>query len=138
MISLALKLHHILAGETALAAAGLTTMPYGSYKQVWTLYQITPITQGVPVTYYWSPFADKFFLTKEIEEGVFLPTQERALTEYMMFAHYFSEEFLIEGLQTYMDCHEDLSQLYEVCDRMFLKESVRDMWIEDARTSDWI
>lgn len=129
----------ILAGESALAHAGLITLSTGGLKQIWTLHMLTPITEGVPVAYYWNPYADKPFLTKETDSGYLLPTQERALVEYMMFAHYFSEEFLLEGLQTYDEVFDgDFSEIYKVADFMKVREDVISHWIREAQEYDRI
>lgn len=130
---------YILAGECALSANEIIQLAEAkNFKQVWTLYKITPITEGVPVAYYWNPYADKPFLTQEREDGFLVPTCERALIEYMMFADYFSEEFLIEGLQSYMDIHSDLSELCKVAEQMRIREDVVEYWLKEARESDWI
>lgn len=130
----------ILAGESALSHAGLITLGTGGHKQVWTLTQATPVTEGVDVAYYWSPFADKSFLLQgKVDTNFFLPTQERALIEYMMFSDYFSEEFLLEGIQTYEDVRDgDISKLREVAEQMYLREDIFEYWIKEAHDYGFI
>lgn len=127
----------ILAGEYALSKTGLITLS-GGLIQAWTLCKITPITEGVPVAYYFNPYADKdFYISGKFKDTFLVPTQERALVEYMIFSDYFSEEFLIEGIQLYEEGHNgDLSKLWEVVDFMKLREDIARYWIAEAQSCE--
>lgn len=124
---------HILIGEQAFCRCGLTTL-FSPILQCSTLYtKITGIWNPV-VMWYFNPFADKYEHTKPgpVHPNILEPTVERAIVEYIMFHEYFDEGILIEGLQTYLNQHTDLSALYAEAEYWHLPKSWVDHWIQEA------
>lgn len=123
----------VLVGECALVRRGLTSS-LSEIMQLSTLHTgITGIWNPY-VMWYFNPFADKYMYTDVSEQhpNILEPTEERALSEFIMLKEYFNEGILIEGLKNYISRHNDLSVLYKVSKDFKLSRDLIDHWINEA------
>lgn len=128
----------ILVGDSALCRRGLTTL-FSSTLKVSTLYPgINGIKSNI-VMWYFNPFAQDYFDTtpSPVCSNILEPTQERALIEYIMLLENFDEGILIEGLKTYAFQHDgDYSKLYKMLNKIPVRRSLLDYWINEAETDE--
>ena len=80
-------------------------------------------------------FYDCNFCTEIYPEyQLWLPSAERALVDTIAFLdRNYIEGPLIESLQTYLEEHEDLSELRKVADFYKLPQETLDYWIKEAQ-----
>ncbi len=80
-------------------------------------------------------FSDGAYCSLMDEENrLWLPTAERALVDTIAFLdNNYIEGPLIESLQTYVNEHDDLSELYKVARYYKVSKNDIDYWIREAR-----
>lgn len=92
--------------------------------------------EGKTKRYHYREYAkDRRYLNRR--DDMEIPTEERALVEYMLYPDEMDEGALIWALQTYIELkHKDLNLLYKVADYFHLPRETVDYWIKEAEEED--
>lgn len=125
---------HILIGEYAFSRCGLTTF-MSPVLQCSTGYLGINGLYSYIVSWYFNPMYNQYFETKPSPNcpNILVPSQERAIMEYMVYHDYFNEGILIEGIQTYGLQHDnDWSKIYDLFKMKKFSTDIPDYWINEA------
>lgn len=126
---------HILVGASAFAHVGLTTA-------LSSVLQCSTLTTGIDglrcpiVMWYFNPFANRFYedtRPSHVNPLIKIPSQERAILEFILLMDKLEEGIFIEGMQTYAFQHNnDYSKIYELAPKYYIRKELIDYWIKEA------
>lgn len=126
---------HILVGTSAFAHVGLTTA-------LSSVLQCSTLTTGIDgllcpiVMWYFNPFANKYFedtRPSHVNPLIKIPSQERAIVEFILLAEKLEEGILIEGIQTYAFQHDgNYDPIYALAPKYGIRKELVDYWIKEA------
>lgn len=126
---------HILVGTSAFAHVGLTTA-------LSSVLQCSTLTTGIDgihcpiVMWYFNPFAESFYedtRPSHVNPLIKIPTQERAIIEFILLMEKLEEGIFIEGMKDYAYYHNyDYSKLYELAPKYAIQRELLDYWIKEA------